>query len=340
VKGTLSACRVCAGPVIFAYSVREMMIGTRDCFDYFDCQDCGCLQIGAIPTNLDRYYVGPYYTKNQRMPFGEPGGRFRLRRRLARLRLGEGGIARALSGRRYGRFDWFRRTRTALHDEILDVGCGSGRLLRRLYGEGFERLTGIDHRIETNSEAGVYPRFERVSLEDHRGRYHLVMAHHSFEHMADPVRAFEAFGNLVEAGGYLVLRLPVANCLARREYGADWVQLDAPRHLHLHTRRSIEILAARSGFRIAHVVDDSGPFQIWGSELYRRDIALTGAGRAGRAVLGLSERLAARSVVRKLSRAGIGDQACFYLQRTVESPSAQASRALPHSVRENSGGFQ
>lgn len=340
VKGTLSACRVCAGPVVFAYSVREMMIGTRDCFDYFDCQHCGCLQIGAIPTNLDRYYVGPYCTKNQRLHVGEPGGRFRLRRRLTRLRLDEGDIARALSGRRYGRFEWFRRTRTGLHDEILDVGCGSGRLLHRLYAEGFERLTGIDIHIEPSSGEGVCPRFERVSLEDHRGRYHLVMAHHSFEHMADPVRAFAAFGNLVEEGGYLVLRLPLADCWARREYRADWVQFDAPRHLHLHTRRSIETLAARSGFRIAQVVDDSGPFQIWGSELYRRDIALTDAGRAGRTVLGLSERLAARSLARKLSRSGIGDQACFYLQRTVEPRSAQASRVIPHSVRENSGGFR
>jgi len=343
VKGALRTCRVCGGPVVFAYSAREMMIGTRDRFDYFDCQDCRCLQIGAIPTNLDRYYVGPYYTKNLRMDVGEPGergGRFRLRRRLTRIRLGEGDIARALSGRRYGRFEWFRRTRTGLLDEILDVGCGSGRLLHHLYAEGFERLTGIDLHIETSSEEGVCPRFERVSLEDHRGRYHLVMAHHSFEHMTNPVRAFAAFGNLVEEGGYLVLRLPLADRWARREYGADWVQLDAPRHLHLHTRRSIEILAARSGFRIAHVFDDSGPFQIWGSELYRRDIALADAGRGGRAVLGLSERLAARSLARKLSRSGIGDQACFYLQRTIEPPGAQASRVLPHPVRENSGGFR
>jgi hypothetical protein len=88
------------------------------------------------------------------------------------------------------------------------------------------------------------------------------------------------------------------------------------------------------------VVDDSGPFQISGSELYRRDIALADAGRAGRAALGLSDRLAARSIARKLSCSGIGDQACFYLQRTTEGPSTQASRARPHSVRENSGGFR
>jgi SAM-dependent methyltransferase len=220
-----------------------------------------------------------------------------------------------ISGRRYGRFDWFRRTRTGLHDEILDVGCGSGRLLLRLYGEGFERLMGIDVRLGGVSREGVGPSFERVSPEDHHGLYRLVMSHHSFEHMEDPVRGFAAFARLVEPGGYLLLRLPLADSWARRYYAANWVQLDAPRHLHLHTRRSIAILAERSGFKVTHVADDSGPFQIWGSELYRRGVPLAQAGRGGRNELSLLDRLSARRHARRLTRQGLGDQACFYLQR-------------------------
>ena len=217
----LRQCRVCTGPVDFALSAREMMIGTHESFDYFECRDCGCLQIAGVPTDLDRYYAGSYYTKSQRIPAGRASGRFGLRRAWTRFRLLESGLARAMSGPRYARFEWFRRTRTDLHDEILDVGCGSGRLLRRLHAEGFEQLTGIDVQLEEGVQEDSSFVFERSSPEEHRGRYHLVMSHHSFEHMQDPVRGFAAFARLVEPGGYLLLRLPIADCWARRHYAAD-----------------------------------------------------------------------------------------------------------------------
>lgn len=312
---TLGHCRVCGGPVVFAMKVREMMIGTGDSFDYLECRRCGCLQIDSVPTNLDRYYGDAYYTATQRIRSGTAVGLLGLRAGWTRVRLLDSGFARALSGRRYDHFEWFRRTRTGIHDEILDVGCGSGRLLRRLHAEGFERLTGIDVRLDEALREDGVPGFLRVSLEDHRGRYRLVMAHHSFEHVQDPIRGFAAFGRLVAPGGHLLLRLPIADCWARRHYAENWVQLDAPRHLHLHTRLSVEMLAARSGFRVVHVADDSGPFQIWGSELYRRGISLAQAGRGGRNAFGLRERIVARSRARGLSRRGLGDQACFYLQR-------------------------
>ncbi len=298
------------------------MIGTRDPFDYLDCEDCGCLQIASIPVDLEDFYTDGYYTRSQRTRIRKRGGALGLRRRWSRIRLRAGRFARLISGRRYGRFDWFRLTGTGLADEILDVGCGSGRLLWRLHAEGFERLTGIDLRPEaedggtrpatSDAQKNSGPRILRASPEELDGRFRLVMAHHSFEHMSDPRGVFDAFARLVEPGGTLLLRLPRADSWARRRYGADWVQLDAPRHLHLHTRRSLEKLAAGSGFRITRVVDDSGPFQIWGSELYRRDISLADARQRG---IGWRAHLAARFRAGRLRREGLGDQACFYLQR-------------------------
>jgi hypothetical protein len=72
---------------------------------------------------------------------------------------------------------------------------------------------------------------------------------------------------------------------------------------------------------VTHVADDSGSFQIWGSELYRRGISLAHAGRRGRNELSLLDRLTARLRARRLSRQGLGDQACFYLQRLPSRPS-------------------
>lgn len=313
--GMIGSCRLCAGELMYAFSAREMMLGTRDAFDYLECLGCGALQIAAPPENLDRYYAGDYYTDRQQGLGGPAEATRILQRAWSRTRIAGGPFVRFFSGRRYARFDWFRRTDTKLDDAILDVGCGSGRLLLRMARLGFTQLSGIDPRWSDRDAASSGVRLARQGPEDHRGRYRLVMAHHSFEHMLDPVKSFDAMARLVDQGGHLLLRVPLADSWARHHYGADWVQLDAPRHLQIPTRRSIEILAQRVGLRIVHVEDDSGPFQIWGSELYRGDHPLNAAGRGGRRELSVWRRLRARWQARGLSRAGIGDQASFYLRR-------------------------
>lgn len=291
------------------------MQGTRERFDYHACAECGGLQIEKLPDSLDRFYPPDYYTSRQR-GMRLPGRAMRtLRGAWSRLRLSKGPLVRALSGRRHARFDWFRKTGTRPADAILDVGCGSGRLLYRLAREGFTDLTGIDPRLQGAKGDTPSIRFLRASPEEHVGQYRLVMAHHSFEHMRDPAAAFAAMARLVARGGHLLLRVPLADGWAARHYGPDWVQLDAPRHLHLPTRRSVEKLAQRSGLRVVEVVDDSGPFQIWGSELYRRDRPLSGSGRRGARGLPLVVRIRARREARRLARSGQGDQACFYLRR-------------------------
>ncbi|MEZ4282763.1 MAG: hypothetical protein R3F21_24460, partial [Myxococcota bacterium] len=94
---------------------------------------------------------------------------------------------------------------------------------------------------------------------------------------------------------------------ARRHYGAAWAQLDPPHHLHIPARASIERLAAGEGLELLHVEDDSGPFQILGSE----------PGGAGGAIARGLRWLAARRRAARLRRAGLGDQAAYYLRRPV-----------------------
>ncbi len=308
---------MCSGVATLAVRAREMLFGTRARFDYVECRDCGCLQRASLSVPAEEAYRADYYTQLQAVRPGRIGGLLGVRAPWTRFRLGEGVLRRLLSGRRYARMDWFRRTQTGLDDAILDVGCGSGRLLARMRGAGFRSLVGLDPGLSPDAEDLPGLRWTRDALDKHSGQYQLVMAHHSFEHMDDPRTALQAMAALVEPGGFILLRVPRADSWAYRHYGADWCQLDAPRHAHLLTRKSIEILCAAAGLRIAHVEDDSGPFQIWGSELYRRDIALAESKKAPlleRLRNGLA-RLRARTRARDLRRQGLGDQACFYLER-------------------------
>lgn len=308
-------CRICGGRLESSFEAREMYSGSREGFGYSTCTICRCLQIDEIPSDLGRFYANGYFTQRAKPVSGMNERKASsIRRGWTAARLAAGPLLRPLAGRRYGRFDWFTRTQTRIDDAILDVGCGSGRLLWHLHREGFRDLTGIDPHLGrwTSGEHG--PRFIAEALEDHEGQYHCVMSHHSFEHVADPPRAFGAFARLVAPEGWLLLRIPVADSWAREHYGRDWVQLDAPRHLHLHTRASIDRLASDFGFRVREVVDDSGAFQVWGSELYRRDVALSEAEKYGRPHLGWGHRLRAELQAARLRRRSLGDQACFYLE--------------------------
>lgn len=65
---TNHCCRICGNETNNrAFHVREMMFGWKDVFEYFECADCGCVQIAAIPDDLDKYYPTDYYA------FGKPG---------------------------------------------------------------------------------------------------------------------------------------------------------------------------------------------------------------------------------------------------------------------------
>ena len=39
-----------------------MMFGFADEFEYFECSNCGCLQIMEFPENIGKYYPSKYYS--------------------------------------------------------------------------------------------------------------------------------------------------------------------------------------------------------------------------------------------------------------------------------------
>jgi SAM-dependent methyltransferase len=316
----VSICRICDNArANRAFVVREMMFGTREPFTYQECGSCGCLQIVDVPTDLSRFYPPAYYSLGE----DQAGG---IIRTLKRARLAHAGGRRSLGGallvRCFGVPPDIRamlRSGARPSHSILDVGCGGGRLVRDLSAAGFERVTGIDpYRAgDEVTEGGAV--LLRTTLDDVPGSYDRILMNHVFEHLPDPGGTLRAAGARLSRGGVIVIRIPLADSEAYRTYGPDWVQLDAPRHIFLHTRASMERLAVASGFRIRSIDHDSTGFQFWGSEQYRQDIPLNdGAHRPDRPRPGTFTARQLRtfeSAARKLNRDGKGDQAAFLLER-------------------------
>jgi SAM-dependent methyltransferase len=297
------------------------MYGLGDEFEYLRCGACGCQQIVEVPADLGKYYPADYYSY-------APAPLRGLRRVITSLR-NESYFKRtpaALVGRLISaalpnpKLASVARLKPSTDARILDVGCGYGELLMEMRGIGFTRLCGIDPYIAADLEPCDGVVIRKMGMDELSGNaFDVIMMHHVFEHLADPVAALRSVRGLLAPRGICIIRIPVADSWASQHYGPFWVQHDAPRHLFLHTEKSMQCVAAEAGLQIERVVYDSSEAQIWGSELYRRDIALRSVplsvyGNPLRRLLSPEFRRY-RATARRLNRQGQGDQAAFYLRR-------------------------
>jgi SAM-dependent methyltransferase len=289
---------ICGGTAGAKHVFREMKYGTRDKFDYWECLSCGCLQIEEIPTNIGSYYPDDHYVPSMRFGALEPW-LYRAYYKVPRL----GRLIRPASEP----FQSIIEAKPKPGARILDVGCGSGKLVHMLRSIGFD-AHGIDPFVRAETE---YVRRSYLQDTPTEG-WDLIMFHHSLEHMSQHIDVLRVVREKLAPGGTCLVRIPVVNW-AWQNYKENWVQLDAPRHFIIHTPQSFRLAFEAAGFRASHLTFDSGPFQFYASELYERDIPLTHE-RSEVARLGGAAMRRMRTRSSELNRQQLGDQAAFYLK--------------------------
>lgn len=233
-------CRVCGAEGNFAsYLAREMMQNKRDEFEYFVCGRCGCLQIAQVPKNLGDYYGDGYYSfavkENPDMEFPTPVSR---------------------------------------EEKILDVGCGSGAWLVQQAAAGFGNLQGCDPFLDHDRHYGSRVKIYSCSIHEMEGdgTFDVIRMGDSFEHMTDPLETLFSVSRLLKPGGILIMRIPTYPNVAFEMFGPHWYQLDAPRHIFLHSRESLGFLSEKSGLAIVGMEYDSNEVQIIRSFFYQRGV--------------------------------------------------------------------
>jgi len=337
-------CRICgdAGPKKL-YMVKEMMFGMRDEFEYFECGSCGCLQIADIPRDISKYYPSKY--SSFRVPeFAKKAIRDNfimryLRHKRTEYILGRKGIIGMLAStiRPAGKtlsehLGWLKECGADLDSKILDVGCGNGNLLLELSWYGFKDLTGVDLYIKGDIAYANGVRIFKRDLYGMESPYDMVMFHHSFEHMADPIVVLQKARKLLAPHGYVLVRIPTVSSYAWTVYGVNWAQIDAPRHFFLHSLKSIGLAADKAGLRIKKILFDSNDFQFRGSEQYKRGIPLFDERsyyiNARNSVFSEEE---VRSFVAKadeLNRNKTGDAICVYMMKKENAKNAVTEKVI------------
>ena len=312
-------CAICNSNDTINFQAKEMMYGSRATFEFRHCRCCDTVKMVSPIANMADYYPADYCSfSSKTIGPGERyktlSGQLQLKRNAYHL-IGKGCVGQLLATIKPSQeYQIYEALRLNNRQKILDIGSGSGNLLLRLgYISGLNNFTGIDPFIEKDI---CHPNGIKVLKKDifeTDGEWDIVMFHHSLEHMPNPKEVLKKAFSLLKKGGLCMIAIPVCDSYAFRHYREDWVQLDAPRHLYIYSKKSCRLLAEEAGFRLESHCDNSTYFQFTGSELYRNDIPLNNS---------RSENFFSQKEIKKfakkaneLNKRGEGDQSVFYLKK-------------------------
>jgi len=314
-------CRICGSDNNRAvFAAGESMFGTGEVFHYAECSECGWLQLLDVPEDLAPYYPNDYYSFSYHPPVD---GIFERTAKTIRTELflrGPEWATRMLpKSWQPGWREWFRGVLPSRSAPIIDIGSGSGHTLTFLYNEGFTNLVGYDPFLDSEQTAGPVRLYRKVP-DNLAGTFALAMMHHSLEHATDPFEALHAARRLISAGGWVLVRIPLADSYAWKHYRTDWIALDPPRHISLLTETALGLVAQAVGLTVVRSYRDSDARQIWGSEQLRRGIVLEDEKSIWKnphaSVFSDDEIAAFSRQAAMLNASGQGDTGCFFLRPT------------------------
>lgn len=323
--GVTMKCRICNNQKNNQiFKVQEMMYGFNDIFDYFECSECGCLQISEIPEDISKYYPSDYYSfeylKTSILSLNNLE-RYLTTQRDRYVLTGKGIIGYFINKVRPSYYiDIIVRAKINLNSKILDVGCGSGYFLRSLGDIGFKCLYGIDPHIEKDVEYTNGVKKLRKSISEIDNKFDLIMFNHSFEHIHNPQDTLKSVSKLLSESGKLIIRIPTVSSYAWKKCNTNWVQLDAPRHLFLYSIESIKLVCMEAGFSLMDFYYDSTELQFWGSEQYLRGITLNSSKsykmKYKKNIFLKDEIKLFKKEAEELNRNESGDQICLCFSKT------------------------
>ena len=155
--------------------------------------------------------------------------------------------------------------------DVVDVGCGAGRLGAAIKDRQVCRVVGIE--TAPAAAAAARPRLDRVlegDLEDldwpfPPHTFDAVVCGDVLEHLRDPLAVLRRVRTWLRPGGVLVVSLPNVrhHSVVRGLLAGDWTYEPAGlldhTHLRFYTRREVEKLLFRAGFEVPPLVPVPGP---------------------------------------------------------------------------------
>lgn len=295
------------------YQVKERMLNRGEQFNYLLCSRCGTLQLIDSVDNMEQYYKSNYYAYKRK---SNESNINRFKKRFKAWAYLHFGSSEKADSSYWGSELQFLYPLIGLrfkkNSKILDVGCGSGAWLERLNELGYNSLYGIDKFAPDYASKKFHFIQGDIFCAENVGGYDLITLHHSFEHMEDPLDILREIRKLLAADGRAIIRIPVMGQAAWKQYGTDWYQIDAPRHLYLYSEKAIKHMCGKAGLEVFRVAYDSTGAQFYLSEGYMRTDKSFSELENG---YQMGKRKAYNEKAKLLNQKKQGDQAIFYVRR-------------------------
>ena len=214
---------------------------SREEFTVTSCRKCG---LKYTNPRIAEAHIARYYFPGYASCTSEVAPR-KTRKFIARI------------GKRFGDINGeaLAELRSVRARSVLEIGPGSGVMLRDLKTQGFD-VVGI----ETDSDRVRAIRENEIpcyqgSLEDVMGSlkprsFDAAVLCHVFEHLYRPRETLDNIRSLLREGGIIYLVLPDSGSIEARLFGKYWRGLDLPRHIVHYDSRKMETLLTGSGFEI------------------------------------------------------------------------------------------
>jgi methionine biosynthesis protein MetW len=259
-------CNFCHDPEAdVLYNVREQITGEQKEFAVLKCRNCGLAFTEPQPSISE---IGKYYPEESYYSF-QPADYNTLKEKLRTICLEEAGGYPHKNGN-----DFFsrviRKTIFMLfgnhisvvipyikNGKVLDVGCGSGKLLYWLNLHGWDT-----YGVELSSKAAECAAKKGLNIfngELAEAKYpdnyfDFVIVNQVLEHLHDPMSLLVETNRILKAGGQLLIGVPNLESYESRIFGMYWSHLDIPRHLHHFSFPILEVILQSTGFDIERVI--------------------------------------------------------------------------------------
>jgi SAM-dependent methyltransferase len=224
---------------------------TRDEIDLVQCRSCRLIFPKGIPVEaaLPVIYPGNYYS------FSETENHNPI------VKAVRGWMARRKGSR-------YMAMTSAGDAEVVDIGCGDGRLLDVLKAScppGW-RYHGVDWseqaiaRLRRKGYDGRSGDVNQLDLSDWEGKFDLALMHQLIEHVRDPRALLAKVRRILKPGGVLSVETPDIDAwdfrLLSRRY---WAGYHIPRHFYIFDKKNFADLARDVGFEVVSTVSLVNP---------------------------------------------------------------------------------